>query len=69
MLIEYTGPKIRRRLVDGYEWSRATGFAQDIPAELAAQLLTQPGKTEFVVHPSEPLLKIRGIGTNEATAG
>lgn len=64
MLIEYTGLRTRRRLVGSHEWSKQTGFRQEVPADLAAALLTDPGG-EFWVHPEEPLLSL----VNEEMAG
>jgi len=59
MLIEYTGPKTRIRLVAGHTWSRDNGYSQDVDAGLAAVLLTEPGD-DFRVHPDEPLLALEG---------
>ena len=40
MLIRYIGPRSVRRLIGSYEWSRETGFVQDvIDPEMAAELL------------------------------
>ena len=61
MLIRFTGPKLRRRLFEGYEFSRWTGFTQEVAASAAALMLTDPGG-EFEVDPQEPLLQIKGIG-------
>jgi hypothetical protein len=44
MKIIFTGPKIVRRVIGEYEWSRETGFAQEVKeADLAASLVTYPG--------------------------
>jgi hypothetical protein len=57
MRIRYVGPKVIRRLVGPYEWSRETGFVQDVQeAELAAELLTDPSG-RFVLDDDEPLLE------------
>lgn len=60
MLIRYTGPGTRRRLVEQYEWSRQTGFRQDVPAGMAALLVTDPSG-EFEIAPEEPLLRLLGL--------
>ena len=57
MLIRYTGSSSIRRVVGPYEWSRRTGFTQDVPADFAADLLTSPEET-FVVDGEEPLAKV-----------
>lgn len=61
MLIRFTGPELRRRLWEGYEFSRRAGFTQDVEADVAAGMLTEPG-SEFEIDPTEPLLQIYGIG-------
>lgn len=60
MLIEYTGFTGRRWLVEAYEWSARTGFRQDVPARVAAAMLTDP-HGEFRVCPAEPLLQLPGL--------
>jgi hypothetical protein len=57
MLIEFTGPRTRRHLVEPYEWSARTGYVQDVPADLAACLLTDP-RNQFTVAAQEPLLQL-----------
>ena len=43
MKIRWTGSRPVRRLVGPYEWSKATGYVQEVAApELAATLLTDP---------------------------
>ncbi len=53
------------RLCGPYEWSRRTGMVQDVDAETAAQLLTQPGE-RFEVDESEPLLQLDGMTRERA---
>ncbi len=60
MRITWTGSRITRRLVGGYEWSQATQYVQEVPAGLAAELLTAP--EPFAVAKDEPLLTLRGVG-------
>lgn len=61
MLIAFVGPKTTRRLWPGqggrvYEFSRWTGFSQEVEsAEDCAQMLTHP-RGEFAVDDDEPLL-------------
>lgn len=62
MRIRWTGAKVVRRVVGEYEWSRKTGFVQDVrDPELAAELLTSPGE-KFVVEQDEPLVTLNGVG-------
>lgn len=86
MLIAFVGPKTTRRLWPGqggrlYEFSRWTGFSQEIEsAEDAAQMLTHP-RGEFAVDAREPLLAtgmdaehagllaLAGVANIEALAG
>ena len=60
MLIRYTGSSSIRRVVGPYEWSRRTGFTQDVPADFAADLLTSPEET-FVVDGEEPLAQVSPV--------
>lgn len=80
MLICFVGPRTRVRLWGPYEFSRATGFAQEVEAaEVVAGMLTHPGD-EFEVDEAEPLLGIvdseqagllalTGVGSVEELAG
>ena len=43
MRIRWTGSRLVRRVVGPYEWSKATGYVQDVAEPvLAAALLTEP---------------------------
>ncbi len=65
MLIAYRGPS-GVRLVGPHRWEARNGFMQEIAdAELAAQLLTQPGDG-FVIAETEPLRQIVGASALEA---
>ena len=61
MRIRFAGPQVVRRVVGQYEWSRETGFVQDVDAATAAELLTCPGE-DFVPDRDEPLLSLDGVG-------
>lgn len=65
MRIRFTGPRFVRRLVGPYEWSKATGFVQDVDARTAAELLTAP-EGRFVLDNDEDLLALDGIGPQRA---
>jgi predicted flap endonuclease-1-like 5' DNA nuclease len=65
MKIEFVKPGPVRRLVENYEWSALAGWVQDIPAQLAAELLTAP-QGEFKISADEPLLEVQGIGPARA---
>jgi hypothetical protein len=64
MLIRYTGSSVIRRTVGPYEWSQATQFVQDVPADMAADLLTSP-ENAFEVDGREPLLRAAPIPTTD----
>ena len=75
MLIRFVGPGHHVRVVGEFEWGRKAGWVQDVPAELAANLLTTPGE-QFEVADEEPMLEymskddagllaINGIGSLE----
>jgi len=62
MKIKFVGSRVKRRLVREYEWSRKTGFVQEVSDPvLAAELLTAPDGT-FVVDAEEPLCTLDGVG-------
>lgn len=63
MLIRFVGPGHHVRQVMGYEWGREAGLVQDVPAEVAAHLLTTPGE-RFEVDDEEPLLE-QGLTKDE----
>jgi hypothetical protein len=65
MKIRFTGPTVVRRIVGPYEWSTETGFVQDVDADMAAQLLTDPSD-RFVLDADEPLLALDGVGPQRA---
>jgi len=66
MQIRFVGPQVVRRLVEQYEWSRATGFVQEVvEAGLVAELLTEPGGA-FVVDSDDAILRLAGIGPQRA---
>jgi predicted flap endonuclease-1-like 5' DNA nuclease len=65
MKIEFLKRGPVRRLVGSHEWSDKAGWVQDIPAQLAAELLTAP-QGEFKISADEPLLEIQGIGPARA---
>ena len=44
MRIRWVGPQVVRRVVEGFVWDAGTGFVQDVPEELALELLTAPGE-------------------------
>jgi hypothetical protein len=48
MLIRFVGPAHVRRSIGPYEWAEHNDFAQDVPADVAADLLTSP-EGRFVV--------------------
>ena len=48
MLIRFVGPAHVRRVVGPYEWAEHNDFVQDVPADVAADLLTSP-EGRFVV--------------------
>ena len=57
MLIRFSGPTVIRRVMGPYEWSMATQFVQDVPADVAADLLTmRDGR--FVVDGEESLRQV-----------
>jgi predicted flap endonuclease-1-like 5' DNA nuclease len=71
--IEYVAPArgVTCRLVGPYRWDKSTGYVQDVDAETAASLLTQPPSAfapvaEFAIESGEPLLTIKGIGVPQA---
>jgi hypothetical protein len=41
MKIKYAGPATVR-VIDPYRWSKENGYVQDVPNEVAADLLTSP---------------------------
>jgi len=58
MLIVWLGPKNRIRVHKGtdYQWRRENDFLQEvIEADVLADLLTQAGGSEFMVHQDDPL--------------
>ena len=65
MKIRFTGPTVVRRIIGPYEWSTETGFVQDVDADMAAQLLTDPSD-RFVLDADEPLLALDGVGPQRA---
>lgn len=66
MRIRWVGPQLVRRVVERYEWSRKTGFVQDVvEAGLAAELLTEPSGA-FVVDRDDAVLGLPGVGPQRA---
>ena len=57
MLIRFIGPSVIRRVVGPYEWSKVTRFVQDVPADVAADLLTMRDD-RFVVDGEEHLAQV-----------
>jgi predicted flap endonuclease-1-like 5' DNA nuclease len=71
--IEYVAPArgVTCRLVGPYRWDKTTGYVQDVDAETAASLLTQPPSAfapvaEFAIDAGEMLLTIKGLGVPQA---
>ncbi|MBN2392172.1 MAG: hypothetical protein JXR84_15700 [Anaerolineae bacterium] len=66
MKLRWVGPQLVRRVVEQYEWSRKTGFVQDVAeAGLAAELLTEPSGA-FVVDQDDAVLGLPGVGPQRA---
>lgn len=62
MKLRWVGPLVVKRMIDAYEWSRETGFVQDVTdAGLAAELLTSP-REPFVVDADDALVVLSGVG-------
>jgi hypothetical protein len=54
MRVRWTGPRVVRRIVGAYEWSLPAGWVQDVPEELALDLVTTPGERfELVDEPGQ----------------
>jgi hypothetical protein len=65
MLIRFTGPSVIRRVVGPYEWGQHNGYVQDVPADMAANLLTMPGDA-FTVDRADPLAQTAPIPVVDA---
>jgi predicted flap endonuclease-1-like 5' DNA nuclease len=66
--IRYVGPGaggVTIRLIGAFRWAPDTGYVQDVGAEMAASLLTQP-ETEFVIDSSETLTALHDVGPQRA---
>jgi hypothetical protein len=71
MKIKYQGKAgIRKIPFEGrnFVWAADVDYGAEVPANLAAELLTYP-RDEFVVDVSEPLLQLDGIGIQIAVTG
>jgi hypothetical protein len=67
MKLEFTGKRHIRRIVGEVEWSAKAGWVQEVPAELAAELLTSP-EARFKVSDSDPSRDLKGITEDEIVA-
>jgi len=67
MLIEFIGPKTRRRLWGPYVFERQNGYVQEVDAATAAGMLTDP-KGEFAVADEDGLARVAGVGNAELLA-
>jgi len=63
MKLEFTGLKVIRRIVGDIEWSVGIGLVQEVPAELAAELLT--ADPDFMIASSDPFYTLKGITESE----
>lgn len=73
MKLRWVGPRVVKRVIGEYEWSRATGFVQEVEeAELVVELLTSPHDM-FAVDQDDAVSALSGIGpqrvANMAMAG
>jgi hypothetical protein len=66
MLIRFKGPSVIRRTVGPYEWGVHNDFLQDVPADMAADLLTMPGDAFTVDQEHEPLALAAPIPVTDA---
>jgi hypothetical protein len=71
MKIRYVGQatiRIIERDDKRYVWAADVNYAQDVPADLAAELLTYP-RPDFVVDAAEPLMALPGVGLRLVEVG
>jgi hypothetical protein len=71
MKIKYQGKAGIRKIPyedRDFVWAADVNYAAEVPADLAAELLTYP-RDEFVVDVSEPLLQLEGVGIRIAVTG